>query len=296
MSPRNGRTYYLGPMNGHAAGRIIKETVRRATVLVRNKQTSFEASKKKGYSGRMDDVFTDADHEAQEIYVRMVRECFPDFGIIAEEQGLRREPRRGCRVYAFIDPLDGTKAFIRKQSHGVGTMIALVEDGQVISAYIGDINTNECFGYRPGSMRVHRIRDLDRAERLRYRPPEGKRRYILLRDPPASYSKTSQTLIKSFDNFQVDGGSIGTWMARLWKGEVSAVLLPKGNDTPWDTAPIYGISKKLGFGFYWPNDIGRTAGPRSWVRFDPDIPYKVKYREHDVLITHPKNIRRILGA
>ena len=33
--------------------------------------------------------------------------------------------------------------FIRRQYHGIGTMVALVEAGRVVAAYVGDVNTQE---------------------------------------------------------------------------------------------------------------------------------------------------------
>src|SRR6185503_21353335 len=81
-----------------------------------------------------------------------------------------------------VDPLDGTKAFIRRQSQGVGTMVALVDDGRVQSAYIGDVNTQEIYGFRPASSSVHRISEYETAERLEHSASQGSEMTILLRD------------------------------------------------------------------------------------------------------------------
>jgi fructose-1,6-bisphosphatase/inositol monophosphatase family enzyme len=275
--------YQFGAVNGHIIGRVAKETVRRAIVAIRNEQAAFDITAKVGYSsGKMDDVFTSADTAAQEIYLKMVQECFPLHGVVAEEDKLRIEPSGGCRAVWTIDPLDGTKAFIREQSHGIGTMIALVLDGEVISAYIGDINTMECFGYRPGSNQVHRITRLDIAKKLTYKPLKEGKLYALLRDPPSFYGRKTRKLLKRCNNHQVDGGSIGTWMARLWKREVGAVCLTPGTETPWDAAPILGISLKLGYAFYRPVRGG-------WNRYIPEIPLHITEREHDTVVIHEKD-------
>src|SRR5262245_48489754 len=125
-------------LNGHAVGIILKELVRRAMTTIRNERQVFEATAKQGHSGGMDDVFTSADTKAQEVYVKSLRECFPDYAIVAEEgdvEPLAGTPRPGA--FFTVDPLDGTKAFIRRQSHGVGTMVALVEQGQVDRKGVG---------------------------------------------------------------------------------------------------------------------------------------------------------------
>ncbi len=293
----------LGNLNGHAVGRLMKETVRRAIVIIRAERATFESQLKIGYSGAMDDILTSADKKAQEVYLRAIRECFPGYGIIAEEDGVHEKSMNG--LYFTVDPLDGTKAFVRRQSHGVGTMIALVdeESGEVVSAYIGDINTQEIYGYRPGSDRVHRITEFDTAEELQGKSSQPlSARYALLRDPPERlYTPISRKSLKAFKNYEVEGGSIGIWAARLWKGETAALLIPRGNETPWDSTPVYGISKKLGFVCMRPippppNEAAVNAeGALDWELYDPEIPTQVVRRHHDLLIIH-KSYLKELGA
>ena len=43
-------------------------------------------------------------------------------------------------------------------------MVALVCDGNVIAAYVGDVMTGETFGFRPGSTKVYRLSEAGRAE------------------------------------------------------------------------------------------------------------------------------------
>ncbi|MFH1743902.1 MAG: inositol monophosphatase family protein [bacterium] len=75
---------------------------------------------------------TIADHEAEELITQRLSRSFPDDGIIGEEHGAQQG--RSNRVWA-IDPIDGTKAFVR----GVplfGTTIGLLEDGKSILGVI----------------------------------------------------------------------------------------------------------------------------------------------------------------
>lgn len=275
----------VAALNGPAVGIILKELVRRAIVTIRNERQVFDVSRKAAYGGAMNDmndVFTSADRKAQEIYLKLLRECFPDHGIVAEEDALTIPAKNGTTGYFTVDPLDGTKAFIRRQSHGVGTMVALVEDRHVIAAYVGDVNTQEVYGYRQGSRRVHRITEFETSEELAAKPSIPAERYILLRDPERAYSPAGQQLISRFKSFEVEGGSIGTWLARLWKDEIGAALLPPGFETPWDSSPIIGISKTLGFAFYRPD--GNRNG---WERFEPRLPLVPERRAHDMLVIHP---------
>lgn len=278
-----------GVINGHVVGRILKETVRRATVVIRNERLTFDSEVKEGYDGDMDDVCTSADRKAQEVYIRAVLECFPDFGIIAEEEieiGSKC-PSFSDEHYFTIDPLDGTKAYTRRQSHGVGTMVAMVYEGQVVSAYVGDINTEEVYGYRAGSNKVHRITKLDTAELLNL--DMGKplaQTHALLRDPSDTYSPEVRELLKRFKGHEVIGSSIGIWTAQLWKGEVAAAFMGPGWETPWDSTPVIGISQKLGCAFLRPNGNG------GWEEYEPVLPRKPFKREHETIVVPPCYARR----
>ena len=272
----------LGFQNGHAVGIVMKELVRRAIVAIRNERQVFEVTAKRGYSGEMDDVLTSADARAQGIYLKSIQECFPSFGVVGEEDSLLIEPREGFTAYFTIDPLDGTKAFVRRQSHGVGTMLALVQDGVVVAAYIGDINTREIYGFRPGSRSVYRISEFEIAEKLSGNTLGSFRdAYILLRDPRDAYSFVAAQCVDQFKSVIVEGGSIGIWLARLWKGEVAAALLPPSFETPWDLTPIFGISDTLGFAFMRPK-----ADDSGWERYRPAILREKYQRTHDTLIIH----------
>lgn len=228
----------------------MKEMVRRAIQVIRNQRFVFDAQQKLATDGSLSDLVTSADLEAQQTYLRVIRNCFPDYGIIAEEHGLRVDCRVADRKLFFtIDPLDGTRAFSRRQSAGVGTMIALVDDDRVLSAYVGDVMTQEIYGYRPGSAKVHRISEFDVAERLERREATLQTGYLLLRDQPGNYPAPLRKLIDRFAGIDVEGGSIGISFARLWKGEVEAVLTGPHFSTPWDSAPVIGISRRLGYRF-----------------------------------------------
>jgi len=272
----------LGSLNGHSVGRILKEAVRRAATSIRAQRQTFEAHTKQGYGGTMDDVFTSADKAAQEVYLRTFVECFPGCGVIGEEDALTIPAVAPITAYFTVDPIDGTRAFIRRQSHGITTMVALVDGGEVISAYVGDISSDEVYGYRPGSARVHRITHLDTFETLN--PREGCPAALgevagLLRDPPQAYSAEGQALIGRLRTYEVMGSSIGAWAARLWKGEVGALLQPPGFETPWDSTPLIGIGKKLGYAWLRPEG-------GAWVQYEPELPLKPVMRDHDALVIH----------
>jgi len=241
-----------GELNDHATAIVLKELVRRAIVKIRAMRFSFEAQSKPSLT-KDEDFVTDADKLAQAIYVKSLVECFPDYGIVAEEDGLKRPCNLPVdNAFFTVDPLDGTKAFIRGQSHGVGTMISLTVNGQIVCAYVGDINTGEIYGYRAGSDKVFRITAQESAQPLAIDPARTlASQYLLLRDPVSRHSNIIQTLANGscFKGHEIGGGSIGISLARLWKGEVGAAILLPRNETPWDRNPVVGISERLGFRF-----------------------------------------------
>lgn len=279
---------HYGNMNSHAIGFIMKEMVRRAIEAIRGQRFAFEVTAKEGHDGQMDDIFTSADKAAQEIYVKMITEAFPGYGIVAEEGHLRVEPHPDINMYFTVDPLDGTKAFKRRQSHGIGTMIALVDDGEVLAAYIGDVMTREIYGFRPESKKVHRISEYGFGEVLTV--DEGlelNNQNILLRERPDDHPPIVQRMITKpeagglFKNFEIATGSVGVSTARLWKGEVGAVLLNPKFETPWDCAPVFGICHKLGFVMYELN-----VDAEKWRTASMLVPDRTVPKSKEQLIIH----------
>ncbi len=248
-------TPYYGPITGSGIAHSLKEGIRRVIEFANQDPRLLEAHQKLGYGGKLDDFATNLDIGAQEIFVKLIREDFPLFGIIAEEGGLYIPSRHADHdIYVVCDGIDGTKALIRRQSDGIGTMVAVVCDGVIIAVYVGDIRTKEIYGYRPESDKVHRIHGYNKSEELAINPSLLlHEQYVQLRDDQSIHSQLIQDLVRRgsgpFKSIEIRGGSIGIMMARLWKGEIGAVVLRPEVRTPWDETPIVGISQKMGFVF-----------------------------------------------
>lgn len=272
-----------GAMNEHSIGIIMKELVRRAIRTIREERRNFEFRRKKGYNGQ-DDIVTTADRAAQDVYVSSLRECFPDYGIVAEEDELRDDAQHDEELYFTVDPLDGTKAFKRGESEGVGTMIALVHESDIIAAYVGDANTEEIYGYRPESPEVYKISEYDYAEQLVAPEKPLEQQYVQLREPPSEHSDDLERFVHGqFKGLTVETGSIGTKFAQLWKGVVGAIVLPPYHQTPWDIAPIIGISRRLGFRAHVLED-------GQLIPFDIAVERSVEYVSEELIIAHPNSL------
>jgi fructose-1,6-bisphosphatase/inositol monophosphatase family enzyme len=264
----------FGRVNGHLIGLAMKEAVRRAIHVIEAKRFLFEAkAKTTDDNPSKEDFVTDADIAAQRVYEKLLRESFPDYGIVAEENHLAVDcSMPDTDLWFTVDPLDGTKAYIRGQSHGVGTMISLVQDANIGAAFVGDVMTGEIYGYRPGSEKVHRITSNGRAVQLAIDAERSLAdQYVLLRDDPDLYSPLAQKLMRRkkdggiVKGMEITGGSIGIHMARMWKGEVGMTILRPGPNTPWDLNPIVGISEMLGIRFIPISDFaGNAYGGRAY--------------------------------
>lgn len=266
--------HYLEPLNSYNIGVLMREAVRRACAIIHDERFTFSYAEKKSVYKKDTDYVTSSDTQAQLLYVDFLKRNFPKFGIIAEEAELftpaqpinefTSDMTKNIEhfFYFTVDPLDGTKAYKRYQSDSYSSMLALIHHcpelgiKEVIGVCIGDPMTNEVYYTRPESPRVHQFepnREISRQLSFDPSTPPNER-YILLREELSDYSSLIQAIANNpnpdarfFQSSHIKGGSIGISFAQLWKGEYAALALKAGQVTVWDTAPVIGISKKLGF-------------------------------------------------
>ena len=109
---------------------------------------------------------TQADREAEQAIVGILRSAFPDVGVLGEEFGAQ-----GPRARRFIiDPIDGTKNFVRRIPIWA-TLIALEDDGEVVAGVIHNPAAGELYTARRGGgarrngepVRVSGVSDLGAA-------------------------------------------------------------------------------------------------------------------------------------
>jgi histidinol-phosphatase len=72
---------------------------------------------------------TEADRSSEAIAREWIQKFFPDDGILGEEFGVHKPDARRRWI---IDPIDGTKAFIRRVPFW-GSLVAIVEGGEVLA-------------------------------------------------------------------------------------------------------------------------------------------------------------------
>jgi len=114
------------------AGRILKD--------------HYQGEKRISYKPGRSNIVTDVDVLSEETIKALLREAYPDFGIVAEESD---EVASDSPYSWVIDPLDGT----RNYAHGVPhfcVAIALTRDGDVVLGVIHDPVRGETFSVEKG--------------------------------------------------------------------------------------------------------------------------------------------------
>ena len=105
---------------------------------------------------------TSADLAVNQILRDSLSEAFPDDGWLSEETPDNSERLDKKRVW-IVDPIDGTRAFVRGVPE-FSLSVALVENGLPVVSAVYNPATGEFFSaVRGQSLRVHRVADAGRA-------------------------------------------------------------------------------------------------------------------------------------
>jgi histidinol-phosphatase len=179
---------------------------------------------------------TQADREAEQAIVRILERAFPDWGFLGEEFG-ERGPRA---VRWIIDPIDGTKNFVR----GIplwAVLIALEERGEVTTGVVLNPVSGELYTARKGQgafldgrpLRVSACDDMKAATLLH----SG---LGLLRE--AGHWEGFVRLVDACDRTRGFGDYAGYGLLAEGKAE----LYLEADLKPWDIAPVKILVEEAG--------------------------------------------------
>lgn len=184
---------------------------------------------------------TAADYASQELIQRELRAITPDVPILSEETTeVPFESRKGWNRLWLVDPLDGTKEFI-KQSGEFTVNIALVENGEAVLGVVhAPALETSWTGERGGEARVIRGSD---AETIRVlSTAETPVRLVVSRDHLGPEEKT---LIDTLA--PVSMVSAGSALKFCLVAEGRADLYPRFVPTmEWDTAAAQAVLEAAG--------------------------------------------------
>lgn len=192
---------------------------------------------------------TEADRAAEQILLSALKEQAPDVPVIAEEEvAAGRIPESG-RCFFLVDPLDGTKEFVRGgQDYTVN--VGLVVEGQPV---LGLVYAPEQRRLYSGIVGQHAwLEDHDGARTmLRTRLPESARSLTVV----ASKSHLNAATLAYLETLGTpyERAAIGSSLKFCLLAEGSAHLYPRLSPTSeWDTAAGHAVLLAAG---------GRVDGP-----------------------------------
>jgi 3'(2'), 5'-bisphosphate nucleotidase len=197
--------------------------------------------KEKGQDGPV----TAADLAANQIIVETLKRSFPEHAILTEE-----EPdtwgKTGEEWVWMIDPLDGTKDFIKANGEFV-TMVGLTHLGEPIIGVVVEPSTGlEFYAYKGSGAFKSRLSQRDRSWRVKISDtPDLK--YLRLavsrshRDPKV---EKFIELLKVQD--EISSGSVGRKMALVIDGEADIYVHPARGTKLWDTCACEVIASEAG--------------------------------------------------
>lgn len=125
----------------HPMLNIAVKAARRAGQIIN--RASLDVGNLKVDVKRQSDYVTEVDRAAEAAIIEVLRDTYPDHGILAEESGLAGTSA-SSEYQWIIDPLDGTTNFI----HGLpqyAVSIGLAHRGVMTQAVVYDPNRNELF-------------------------------------------------------------------------------------------------------------------------------------------------------
>ncbi|MFZ4538315.1 inositol monophosphatase family protein [Propionivibrio sp.] len=126
----------------HPALNIMVKAARAASKIINRASQDIEHLKIS--TKQQNDYVTEVDKAAEAAIIQVLREAYPDYGILAEESGQTVGEGEGSDYQWIIDPLDGTTNFI----HGFpqyAVSIGLTYKGQLNQALVYDTTRNEMF-------------------------------------------------------------------------------------------------------------------------------------------------------
>lgn len=205
---------------------------------------------------------TEADLRSHRIILARLSERYPDVPVLSEESGDAApfEVRSGWRLYFLVDPLDGTKEFVKR--NGQFTVnIALMENGRPAAGvvYAPDLDWMY-FGTAEGSFKVE-----GGGDPVRLQPPAAPTNGKVVVVGSRSHSTPEmEAFIEQMrrDYDEVEFIAMGSSLKLCTVAEGKADIYPRlGPTMEWDTAAAHAVV----------THSGRRV--LAWGEEDMDLPY-----------------------
>ncbi len=189
---------------------------------------------------------TKADKASNEVIIRRLQSSYPEIPIISEEnKEVPYADRKDWTWFWLVDPLDGTKEFIKK--NGEFTVnIALVHDGRPVLGVVGIPARNEMY-YAVQGQGAWKIDAEDNKHRLQVNEPSAER--IALIGSRSHPSPEFDAYLKDMESkyAQVDFVPAGSSLKFCLVAEGKADVYPRlGPTMEWDTGAGHAVVLEAG--------------------------------------------------
>ncbi|MGR3985243.1 MAG: 3'(2'),5'-bisphosphate nucleotidase CysQ [Gammaproteobacteria bacterium] len=196
---------------------------------------------------------TEADRRAHDLIETRLAQLAPDIPLLSEESDARAfSQRRAWPRYWLVDPLDGTKGFI-KRSDQFSVNIALVEGARaVLGAVHAPVSGASYFAAAGGGAFKT---DGNKARPIRARKFDRARAVMLVSRSHASGADAAYRARLAAEGIEVDVSGFGSSLKICSVAEGAADIYPRfGPTSEWDTAAAHCVLKAAG------GDITDLAG------------------------------------
>lgn len=220
---------------------------------------------------------TEADHASEKVILEGLRDAYPEIPCVAEEEAAAGIlPDKLGRIFFLIDPLDGTKEFV-KRSGDFTVNIALVRDGVPEIGVVYAPHSRRFFSGRPG---LAEIIELDSQDAITSRRPAAVRRTSAMPTIVASRShRTPETddFIRRFEGAEIVAVGSSLKFCLVASGE--ADIYPRfGRTMEWDTAAG--------------DAVLRAAGGTTETLDGQPLAYGKRNQPHDADFANPHFVAR----
>lgn len=191
---------------------------------------------------------TEADQRANDVIVRALEAHYPEIPIISEEiKALDYSERKDWDLFWLVDPLDGTKEFIKR--NGEFTVnIALCQGGEPIAGVVYQPVARKSYYAAPGGPAL-RVLDGGEPEKLVPGPHYSEVDEVTV---VASRSHMSQEVTDFVDKLKAEGKNVeflssGSSLKLCLVAEGAATVYPRlGPTMEWDTAAAHAVAQAAG--------------------------------------------------
>lgn len=184
---------------------------------------------------------TEADTKSNEIICSMLTSLFPDIPILSEENKLiPYEVRKSWEYYWCIDPIDGTKEFIKKNDEFT-INIALIQENKPILGVVYAPALDEMYSAKKGEGAFKN------GQRLPLEKNENPEELMRVVASKSHLSEETQTFIDTLPTNKTEQVSKGSSLKLCMVAEGIADIYPRLAPTmEWDTAAAQAIVLESG--------------------------------------------------